>query len=326
MYHRVWDATGSLYSEKWVRETIREIREDSDLPDPIDVPVQPFLIDDEQETAWPIYPDHTEEMTLEEVGAAIGVTRERARQIEWVALRKLRRILDGLEAAGDFKMRIEYLRKHGLLPRQFKHKPLVTKPKVEETNPMGGNPKWDRDKLGIPKDALLPKEAASLLGWPVVSFRNRAKHSGVQPAGYVEGWAGSDWSYYTLEQIEAIRDKYKDKPIQTRHPRGGPEVLKPPAPPEAARRRPRVIKLTEPPPVDATEAFPALLVVKTKFSGIPMTIPVFVQRMARLEDGNHQVSVRFPGRVKDSILSDTIIVWAKDLLTMDYSPFKTPWD
>jgi hypothetical protein len=56
-----------------------------------------------------------------------------------------------------------------------------------------------------------------------------------------------------------------------------------------------------------------------------MTIPVFVQRMARMEDGNHQVEVRFAGTAKDTIL-DAAIVWAKDLLTLDYSPFKTPWD
>jgi hypothetical protein len=53
---------------------------------------------------------------------------------------------------------------------------------------------------------------------------------------------------------------------------------------------------------------PALLVVKTKVS-----------------DGNHQAKIRF-GSVEDSILGAFVIVWCKDLLNRDYSPFKTPWE
>jgi RNA polymerase primary sigma factor len=42
--------------------------------------------------------DGRPEKTLEEVGAGMGVTRERIRQIQEIALRKLRRGLEQLEA------------------------------------------------------------------------------------------------------------------------------------------------------------------------------------------------------------------------------------
>jgi RNA polymerase primary sigma factor len=42
--------------------------------------------------------DGGNEKTLEEVGAKFGVTRERVRQIQNIALRKLRKMIEKLEA------------------------------------------------------------------------------------------------------------------------------------------------------------------------------------------------------------------------------------
>jgi len=330
-FKRLWDYTGSLYTQRYDAVEVHEIREESDLPEPEDVPLQPFAVDLDQESAWPLYPDaNDEEMTLEEVGAVLGVTRERARQIEAVALIKLRRVLERDEAKCDFKARLDYLKRHW--PKRIKKKPATPpvqklvqdepKPTIEvsDEKPVTekkhvDQPEPPKDRFGIPDNALLSSEAAQLLGWKIHTWHNRTVS--MKPAGHAPGPMGKPRAFWTLEQIEAVRDKWKDRPYQPRPPQ--------PEPAPSPRPSRKVVNVTMPPKVEGKEAFPALLVVKTKVSNVSMTIPVFVQRMARMEDGNHQVEVRFAGTAKDTIL-DAAIVWAKDLLTLDYSPFKTPWD
>lgn len=318
-----WDNTGSLYTHRWELHAAHDIREESDLPELVDLPIAPYEPHGEQKTWWPSYPDAGEEMTLEQIGQVLGVSRERVRQIEYVALKKLRHALETLDAAGERRMRVEFLKRYGFLgatkPRPKPPPPETKTEGVKSKKEKGMNPKWHRDNLGIPKDGLLAREAAELLGWPVSTFHQRT--AGVEPAGTVKSWTGQPWGYWTLDQIEALKTRFDQ--VKSKPPRR-PRVVKAKPPvissgDEAAIRR--ELGLNHP-----YEAFPALLVVKAKVSGIPMTIPVFVQQMARADDGNHQVKIKFPGNIKDSIHDNTIVVWAKDLLAADYSPFKTPWD
>ena len=325
MFMRSWDATGSLYSDRFIDLMTYDVREASDLPEPYDLPETPYVIDDPFDYApFPLFPDSNDGMTLEEIGEVIGVTRERVRQIEAIALKKLRHTMEQAEVDGAFKMAVDYNNRHGLGPPLIKSKPVEPKetgvdlrelfPPVpdDEEEPMG-NPKWARDKLGIPADALLGREAAELLGWKYGTFNNRTKLRKMKPAGHVKGWTGAQWGYWTLPQIEALRAEWATPVTPKRKEPPKRKVLE---------IKERVFGHTA--DFGKAKAFAALLVVKTKVSGIPMTIPVYVQQMARMEDGNHQVKVCFSGP-GDSILS-SVIVWAKDLLAMDYSPYRTPWD
>lgn len=309
LHLRFWEKWGTLYGDRWIEGEIHEIREASELPDPIDIPPAPFIIDGEPETSWQTPGlDSGDGMTLEEIGLEMGLTRERIRQIEWVALRKLRHNWDVLEGIAARKGRLAYFQKHDPLPipPQKKRKPLrfsKPTPTTPEETKMKKRKHW-RDKAGVPEGFMLIGEAATSLGWTPVQFRQRV---GMEPAGHVMGPTGRSWSYWSKEQIEDLRGKWA-------------------VPATRKGRKPR--RITEvTPAVDSSEAFPAMLVVRAKVSGISMTIPVFVQQIARAENGNHQVRVKFPGgSVTDSIFDNSIIVWAKDLLTMDYSPFKAPWD
>jgi hypothetical protein len=395
MFRRTWEATGSLYSDRYIEMMTHEIREDLDLPTPIEgLPADPRAEEDyECASKFPIYPDWEPEMTLEEVGAVMGITRERVRQIEAIALNKLRRTMNAAEKDGSWRMTIDYHKRWSPIRGGLKFKtvePLKLKTAEvktanEEVTEIEMNPKWKREDLGVPEGHMLAREAAETLGWSVSLWNNRtsrlepagtvmgwagrpwgyystaqveevrAKWAGSsarpgrkvdraslgipeghmlsseaakslgwrihnwhnrtvgwKPMGYVKGWAGQQWAYYSAEQVEEVREKWKGKPPGSRRIHKD-EKFRP-----TGRR---VLKVG--PPVDP-DAFPALLVVKAKVSGIPMTIPVFVQQMAKMGDGNHQVRVTFAGS-SDSILP-SIIVWAKDLLATDYSPFTTPWD
>lgn len=305
-----------LYSEQWERHAIHDIREQSDLQEPLDLPEGPYITHGEERSWWPELADAVPEMTLEEIGAVFGVTRERIRQIESIALNKLRHQLERLDDAADFKRKIDMANRLGVLET------TTEQPKVTLKKEPKMSPKWDRNKLGIPEDCLLPKEASELLGWAVATFTRRAAK--LAPKGTVKSWSGQNWPYWSLEQLEALKaryDKYDSTHQSKRRPRRR-TTLK-----DKVFEQLETLKGEPAPPVfDASESYPVFLVVKTKVSGIPMTIPVFVQKIARADDGNHQVKIKFPGNMKDSILEHTIVVWAKDLLSMDYSPFKTPWD
>jgi transcriptional regulator with XRE-family HTH domain len=87
----------------------------SDLPEPLDIPMG-VLIDRDAATWWPEYEDHAPGMTLEEVAEVMGVTRERVRQIEAVALAKLQRLWRQDDAKRAFQMHVDYLKKHRLVP------------------------------------------------------------------------------------------------------------------------------------------------------------------------------------------------------------------
>jgi transcriptional regulator with XRE-family HTH domain len=326
---RFWEATGKLYGDQWAVNETHRLREESGLPDPIDLPPTPYTVDDDVETSWqaPEIPD--DGMTLEEIGKVLGVTRERVRQIEAIALRKLRRNLEKLDRmAENHRIHHEVVFNQAVgdlpqLPQRRRVLPRPTPPPVETPEPVEDEPvahvakkdRWDRNNLGIPEGCKLAGEVAAGLGWSSSTFHNRTL--GWQPSGYVNSPVGTQWAYWSQERIDELREKWKDGRV--RQPGEGTKK-KQKLPP-----RRRIFEVT-PPFVDATEAFPALLVVKAKVSGISMTLPVFVQQIARSEHGNHQVKVKLAGSITDSILDKAIIVWAQDLLTMDYSPYKTPWD
>jgi len=311
----LWNEHHTLYPLQWAENELHELREESELPDPVDVPLAPFNIDDDPEEPWPIHPGSNDGMTLEEIGQELGLTRERVRQIEAIALRKLERAWAREEKKAERALLAARMR------RRHVKQPMEQQAKLEMKM---GNPKWTREELGIPDGAFLTKEAAAQLGCAQATYLRRAQALSIQPAGKVTGWSGRDWPYWTREQIERLHEALKDNPLRRHPPRKTKKPLKNipvvVGPEEAHEWLPAH---DEDPPT--AEAYSALLVVKTKASAIPLTIPVYVLRMVWMENGEHQVHIRFPGRIKDTILTDSIIVWAKDLLTVDYSPFKTPW-
>ena len=358
---RLWEHKHTLYGEWETEDMIYDIRAESDLPLPEDQGIAPYVIDGEQETGWPLDPnDSDEEMTLEEIGATMGITRERVRQIEAEALKKLHHELAKQDAIGEHRMRADYLRRHNLAPL-CDPRPKVLNVATGDCTPLEKEPTIKimapSSHSDFPEGYMRSRDAAAILGWSLQTFHNRTR--GTEPAGIFKTklGVGRVWS---PAQLDALRVKFPG-PVKRGRPvgSGGPRP-KPPTGP--VRRRPwspkirrvvdeirqaardartqiaasterRVLDVIQPlqgdvgPSLDRPwEAFPALLVVKAKVSGIPMSIPVYVAHMARMEDGNHQVKIYFtkngPG---DSVLP-AVIVWAKDLLAMDYSPFKTPWD
>jgi hypothetical protein len=311
---QLWNDHHTLYTTRWIDNETHELREELELDEPIDVPPAPFNIDSDPEEPWPIHPDSDDGMTLEEIGQVLGLTRERVRQIEVIALRKLQRAWEREELEAKRTMRVAAMRRQGTIFQ------VVPQPKAKEKMV---NPNWDREKIGLPDGALLTKDAAAALGCSVGVFNNRVRKLSLEPAGSVDGWTGRAWVYWSKEQIASLRESFKNHPAQKRNRRRKQKHASPPPPfviEDAAASVPVCSTFS------VTETTHALLVVKTKVSALPLTIPVEVLHMVWSEDGNHRVDVRFSGRIKDTILTDTIIVWAKDLLTVDYSPFKTPWD
>lgn len=94
----LWEASGSLYSEAWDRRLRAALRDELELPDPEwQLPDQIETFGPESDPERYARASRTNaryfdlpEMTLEEIGKVFGVKRERIRQIETRALRKLR--------------------------------------------------------------------------------------------------------------------------------------------------------------------------------------------------------------------------------------------
>ena len=320
----LWENAGTLYGDNYDNYELHYLREESDLSDPVDLPIEPYSPDVDYVSPWVPQMEDDDGQTLLEIGEVFGCSRENIRLIEVVALRKLQLKLLQLDANAESKMKQDYLRRHGFIPPPKRRKSLqelypVKKETPVETEKKGALRDFDKASLSVPEGCLLTNDAASALGWPGHTFRNRTAKE--RPAGSVTGPLGRPWYYWSQEQLEVLHAKYQGAPIPS------PRKRAKKAPVAPLRRPVRVVEALPPSPPEG-ESHPCLLVVKTKVSGISMTIPVFVLQMARASDGNHQVKVKFPGTgsVKDSILDHNIIVWAKDLLTMDYSPFKTPWD